>query len=188
MASVTTKEYIKQRMQVKTQLEKEVADAKALFDAVDKPNIFTSENDYDSYHAYEKYKQAKANLNDSRLHVPMPEAATIECIYFGYLWKKGKGMLSSWRRRYFELSSNAILSYYTDDTKTKLKGKIVLINVKSAVMLSKPARKKTQTDEHTPYALYLYTRGRTYQLEYGGQDTDSKYFKATQEQCICNYR
>ena len=33
MASVTTKEYIKQRKQIKTQLEKEVADAKALFDA-----------------------------------------------------------------------------------------------------------------------------------------------------------
>ena len=89
--------------------------------------------------------------------------------YFGWLWKRGSSRFSSWRRRYFEIT-DVTLSYYTDEDKKNKKGKIHLAGIRSALLPSSPRRKKNQTDGSIPYALYIYTRDRTYQFEYGGED------------------
>jgi hypothetical protein len=104
-----------------------------------------------------------------------------EIIYFGWLWKKGSGFISSWRRRYFELSTSGTLSYYTDEDKKISKGRIVLVNIRAYILpSSNPNPKCVKLTK--PFALYLYTKGRTYQLEYGGDDTNSETAKGYLQQ------
>jgi len=102
-----------------------------------------------------------------------PASMAEDIIYFGWLWKKGSGFMSAWRRRYFELNTSGTLNYFTDENHATRKGKILLTNIRAAILPSmNPKSKQT-----TPYALYLYTKGRTYQLEYGGEDQNTETAK-----------